>query len=83
MIELLVIRWIKRVIARKVIRAMFKKFISKTKGKLTYAGIAALAFGYLEPLIGVNLLSSEVDALVTAGGVIAAIYGRYRATKAG
>ena len=54
---------------------------SMLKGKLTYASIAALAFGLVSTMIGVDIAPTEVDAIVTALATVTAIYGRWRATK--
>lgn len=52
------------------------------KGKLTYAGIGALVIGLVTQLLGIDIAPPEVDAVLTAGAAIVAVYGRWRATRA-
>lgn len=60
---------------------MFKRLRNAIKGKLTYGGISALAVGLVSELLGVDLAPAEVDAVMTAVATLAAIYGRWRATR--
>lgn len=61
---------------------MFKRWLrNKIRGKLTYSGISALAVGLVSELLGIDLAPVEVDAVMTAVATLAAIYGRWRATR--
>lgn len=70
--------------ARKAFRAwrQLKKGKQVLKGKLTYAGIGALVIGLVTQLLGIDIAPPEVDAVLTAGAAIVAVYGRWRATRA-
>jgi hypothetical protein len=54
--------------------------------KLTYSGVAALGLAWLAERFGVPVAGGEVEAVVAAVlalyGVLAGVYGRYRASKA-
>jgi hypothetical protein len=56
------------------------------QGKLTYSGVAALGLAWLAERFGVPVAGGEVEAVVAAVlalyGVLAGVYGRYRASKA-
>lgn len=58
----------------------------RMRGKLTYTGIAVLALSWVMERFGVPVAPEEAEGIVAAGaalvGALAAIYGRYRATKA-
>lgn len=55
--------------------------LEKSKGKLTYASVAALAIGLAATLAGVDLAPEELDAVIAALATIGAVYGRWRATR--
>jgi hypothetical protein len=56
---------------------MFKKLLDKTRGKLTYGSIAALA----ALALGVEIGPEEVTNIAAGVLTLTAIYGRWRATR--
>ena len=52
------------------------------KGKLTYTVVAGILAAQVGKLLGVDVAESEVVEVIQAGLAVAAIYGRWRATKA-
>ena len=61
-----IVKLIKRAIARKVKKAMLKKLLGGT-------GLTALIVGAISAASGVDIASSDVDAVVTAFAVLATL----------
>lgn len=54
------------------------KFLKRIRGRAVEGGIAALVIGLVSELVGIDIAPTEIDALMTAGATLVAIYGRWR-----
>lgn len=57
---------------------MFRRLFNRLRNRAADAGIAALIFGLVSELVGVDIAPGEVDAVATGVAAALAIIGRWR-----
>jgi hypothetical protein len=57
---------------------LLKRLREKLAQRAVEGGFAALLIGLLSELAGIDIAPTEIDTLMTAAAVLAAIYGRWR-----